>query len=126
MCEQSRFEHEPGNSTKTMVAVSESPASGSWASSMHVYALLCAVVIVPLANFPDHLLWFDITPKVAALILTVGLACITIQSDHLDHATGRKCAATVIPLAMIAIAVLSRSEERRVGKECRSRWAPGP
>ena len=25
---------------------------------------------------------------------------------------------------VIAIAIFSRSEERRVGKECRSRWSP--
>jgi O-antigen ligase len=112
MSEQSRFVLEPGNYTKTMVTVSESSASESWASSMHVYALLCAVVVVPLANYPDHLLWFDITPKVAALILTVGLACVTIQSDHLDHAIGGKYAATAIPLAMIAIAVLSTAFSR--------------
>ena len=28
-----------------------------------------------------------------------------------------------IPLALLAIAI-ARSEERRVGKECRSRWSP--
>lgn len=93
--------------TKTMAAVSASPASKSLASSIHVYALLCAVVLVPLGIYPDHLVWFDITPKVTALILMVGLACVTIPSNLLDRATGRKCATTLIPIAMIAIAVLS-------------------
>src|ERR1035441_5098193 len=75
-----------------MSAVSASPASKSSASSIHVYALLSAVVLVPLGVCPDHLVWFDITPKVTALILMVGLACITIPSSLLDRATERKCA----------------------------------
>src|SRR5256885_13590522 len=29
-----------------------------------------------------------------------------------------------IPVANLQVAVLCRSEERRVGKECRSRWSP--
>ena len=29
-----------------------------------------------------------------------------------------------IPLMALAISTLLRSEERRVGKECRSRWSP--
>ena len=95
-----------------MVTVLGASASRSWASSVHVYALLCAVVVVPLVNVPDHLLWFDITPKVAALILTVGLACLTIQGDHLNQTIRRKCIANAIPLAMIAIAVLSTAFSR--------------
>ena len=95
-----------------MSAVSASPASKSSASSIHVYALLSAVVLVPLGVCPDHLVWFDITPKVTALILMVGLACITIPSSLLDRATERKCATTLIPVAMIAAAVLSATFSR--------------
>ena len=32
--------------------------------------------------------------------------------------------AAVVFLTLIACLVLTRSEERRVGKECRSRWSP--
>ena len=33
---------------------------------------------------------------------------------------------TALPLTLVAVAILTlaRSEERRVGKECRSRWSP--
>ena len=89
-----------------MTAVAASPASESSTPRIHVYALLCAVVLVPLANYPDHLVWFDITPKVAALLSMVGFACFTIPSNLLFRATNRKCA-TLLPVAMIAIAVLS-------------------
>src|SRR2546425_12886756 len=31
---------------------------------------------------------------------------------------------TVVALAIIGVTLVKRSEERRVGKECRSRWSP--
>ena len=95
-----------------MIAVSVGPARTPLSPRIHVYALLCAIVLVPLANYPGHLVWFDVTPKVAALILLVGLACVTIPSTLLDQATGRKCVATFIPMAMIVIAVLSAALSR--------------
>jgi len=51
-----------------------------WTKSLSTCALLCAVVLVPLVNTPDHLIWFDITPKVAALILMVGIAAVWMPS----------------------------------------------
>ena len=30
----------------------------------------------------------------------------------------------LVTVATIAVVILARSEERRVGKECRSRWSP--
>ena len=55
-------------------------------------------------------------------------ADIQINLEHLEHLT--KAAAWLssldLPVRLIAIpeGALQRSEERRVGKECRSRWSP--
>ena len=40
-----------------------------------------------------------------------------------DIISGIIVAIIALPLS-IALAIASRSEERRVGKECRSRWSP--
>ena len=40
-----------------------------------------------------------------------------------DMMAGLTVCAVALPLAL-AFGVSSRSEERRVGKECRSRWSP--
>jgi len=44
-----------------------------------------------------------------------------MRPDALADALARDVAAGVVPVAVVATA---RSEERRVGKECRSRWSP--
>ena len=46
------------------------------------------------------------------------LAIIDMQKDFIDGALGTKEAVSIVPK------VAARSEERRVGKECRSRWSP--
>src|SRR3989441_11056652 len=53
------------------------------------------------------------------------LSCMQAATEYLlQHETGRRyCEATDKALAA-ARAVGDRSEERRVGKECRSRWSP--
>ncbi len=77
-----------------------------WASSLHTWALLCAVVLVPLVNTPDHLVWFDITPKIAVMLLMVGIASVSIPSDLLDSPVTAKYS-IFFPGSMIAVAVLS-------------------
>ena len=52
-------------------------------------------------------------PFFSFLILGIG-------GKWMSHRT----AGTIGTLILGAVAVLSRSEERRVGKECRSRWSP--
>ena len=37
---------------------------------------------------------------------------------------GRECEDVITQIAAVSKAILCRSEERRVGKECRSRWSP--
>src|SRR5256885_14669060 len=42
-----------------------------------------------------------------------------------DMVAGETIVTTALPLVMLAVkVVVVRSEERRVGKECRSRWSP--
>ena len=53
------------------------------------------------------------------------IACITMLVDHI----GASCieAGILVPgldAGTLSQDTLSRSEERRVGKECRSRWSP--
>src|SRR5256885_11524164 len=49
--------------------------------------------------------------------------CLVAQSDYqIDPRVRRKGEALVA--AGYSVDVLARSEERRVGKECRSRWSP--
>ena len=44
------------------------------------------------------------------------------MSSHMNRQFDKRHAVTVVAAADIA--PRSRSEERRVGKECRSRWSP--
>ena len=57
-----------------------------------------------------------------AAIRGVGKAAELIDLTHHQGAHPRMGAADVIPF--IPIDGVTRSEERRVGKECRSRWSP--
>ena len=47
------------------------------------------------------------------------LSAILITHEHSDHIAGLQRLA-----AKLNVPVFLRSEERRVGKECRSRWSP--
>src|SRR2546430_7780560 len=49
---------------------------------------------------------------------------VNIDSGTGDAEGGRKVAAVLIPRLNALALTLERSEERRVGKECRSRWSP--
>ena len=54
--------------------------------------------------------------------ITIGLfaGSLAVVGDGIDSATD-----VVISIVMIFTArLINRSEERRVGKECRSRWSP--
>jgi O-antigen ligase len=81
------------------------PPRRHWAPTLHTWALLCAVVLVPLVNAPDHLVWFDITPKIAVMLLMVGIAIASIPSELLDSLTPKYC--KFLPCGMIAVAALS-------------------
>ena len=60
----------------------------------------------------------------------LGAGKTTIMNHLLAHAEGRRIAAVVNDFgainidAELIIGASGRSEERRVGKECRSRWSP--
>ena len=51
--------------------------------------------------------------------VAAGTAVVQVRAKH---ATGRELTETVA--AVSAVVAGRRSEERRVGKECRSRWSP--
>ena len=99
----------PGPETEATTKIAVSPTHSvrpRWTSSLPTCALLCAVVLVPLVNTPDHLVWFDITPKIAAMLLMVGIASVSIPSDLLHSPITPRCA-IFFPASMIAVAVLS-------------------
>ena len=56
------------------------------------------------------------------LVQFLGICPFLGVSKKLDSSVGMGLA--VIVVMVIATAVTFRSEERRVGKECRSRWSP--
>ena len=61
--------------------------------------------------------WFRLVKLVFFILLTFRLA------DYVDGSTKKGIVVSIVLLAIFFFVVL-RSEERRVGKECRSRWSP--
>src|SRR4030042_4153674 len=60
----------------------------------------------------------------AALLLTIA-ALLTLQIIHIIQTYERHRWQWFLPIVLVVVAFgLDRSEERRVGKECRSRWSP--
>ena len=53
--------------------------------------------------------------------VSVGLLAITLQAEGLEAVS---YAGWQVPVATDSSFTKARSEERRVGKECRSRWSP--
>ena len=64
--------------------------------------------------------------SVARVRLVPGQGKITVNKKELNEYFGRKTLELVIkqPLVLTGVTEQYRSEERRVGKECRSRWSP--
>src|SRR5579859_726437 len=61
--------------------------------------------------------WLTIVPSVGIAPPLTGVA-VTTAADDVACASN-----SMVPIATIVM-VEARSEERRVGKECRSRWSP--
>src|SRR5690349_23111185 len=61
-----------------------------------------------------------------ALAALAGLAWSWRDADPGGATVGDGLRALAVALGLSAVSVELRSEERRVGKECRSRWAPDP
>ena len=71
--------------------------------------------------FPGHFLYSN---PIEAWV-TEPLPEVTLQKDHFCSQGARPTlAAEALEVAKMGIRTLIRSEERRVGKECRSRWSP--
>ena len=89
---------------------------------LYMQILVAIVVLLPL---------YLMSPKTGLTVHNIGLvlyACVL--ASMIAPLAWMKAVATLffnlLPLitALIAAVVLKRSEERRVGKECRSRWSP--
>lgn len=89
-----------------MTAAPWRPTTSLAAYQVHMVALLGVIVLVPLLNVPEYFLWFDITPKVAALLSMVGLACCYIPNELLVSAT-RRSVPTILSLGMLMTAIVS-------------------
>ena len=111
-----------GESTIRMADSPKHPARRRWASSLHTWALLCAVVLVPLVNTPDHLVWFDITPKLAVMLLMVGIATVSIPSELLDSPLTPKYS-IFFPWRIVPLTAVHRRPGRRGRPDCRFRIA---
>src|SRR2546428_13210769 len=70
--------------------------------------------------------WIEAAIGVAALVFHEAYVLLTQASlDHVIPALGSPGAVEIFKYTLcVALIVPQRSEERRVGKECRSRWSP--
>lgn len=82
------------------------PASRFPARAIHEYALISAVALVPIANCPEYSQWFDITPKVAVFIASVGLACLVMPRQQQGNVPRCSCA-NILPVGLILTAIAS-------------------
>src|ERR1035441_9433701 len=64
--------------------------------------------------------------RASNVVLQVGSATaqVTVEADALEVNTESSESAGTVTGSQIENLMLNRSEERRVGKECRSRWSP--
>src|SRR5215467_8650220 len=51
-------------------------------------------------------------------------ALLTVATAELEEVQVALCVRLICCMPAVPVAVSDRSEERRVGKECRSRWSP--
>ena len=88
-------------------------------------SLLLAAVDAVSNVVSDHtsLVWVVVTPLAGLVFVAAGLVGWVLRPDN---GTGRLLVAVGVSFMILASlwAANNRSEERRVGKECRSRWSP--
>src|SRR5437016_12538408 len=78
-------------------------------------AFLLVTTLTALAyNALQSLLCCNLVKGCASSNLMVRIAEAAAGDDHISQQ----------PLAVLQVHLVQRSEERRVGKECRSRWSP--
>ena len=79
-----------------------------------------AALIIPIGVILYGTVWVGVRPPVLPLLAALALAaimCLPIGYSWAELQEG-------MFEALGRIQILLRSEERRVGKECRSRWSP--
>ena len=79
--------------------------------------LIISSAPVPLATAAIPFSPFNAAAIFVAVLLVVTLLKVNVVTSSTDAAVGT-------PPVVLALTVIERSEERRVGKECRSRWSP--
>src|SRR5256885_8617508 len=63
-------------------------------------------------------------PLIISLVVGVGLSVIIVSGQTARERVGTADEGNSAVAAISAREMFDRSEERRVGKECRSRWSP--
>ena len=94
--------------------------------SYNAKAMLLIMVIMTAAVVPTA----GAIPEMAGF--TILCAMMEVTTFNFDETSGWTAYALVLPLRrndivrakFAVLAIFCRSEERRVGKECRSRWSP--
>src|SRR3990167_10118660 len=91
--------------------------SGEYLSKTFLYGLLRKIF------WKSHGVSFVLTnfdlPKVAAINALTGAICLLPPAGGISA-----LAPNVASILVLPVNIRKRSEERRVGKECRSRWSP--
>src|ERR1035438_4682190 len=90
--------------------------AGRWVAVVGFVPLLCAAAPPPSAWVPVRWPWAD--ARSLELLTGTPVNCLLLQSP------APALVAAAQARGVVALAVVARSEERRVGKECRSRWSP--
>ena len=68
--------------------------------------------------------WLHSLLRIYSLVMIVVIASFAIMLSYADWDSREKEAQRVAERVTTRTVSLLRSEERRVGKECRSRWSP--
>src|SRR2546422_10897500 len=77
-------------------------------------------------NYPIRVYGVD-DPVVAVSFRTICQAfnpSVAVDADQIDRSRSSRRFLVLNPLIIPLVSEMGRSEERRVGKECRSRWSP--
>ena len=103
------------------------PVLLSRAALLRIAPFVLFMLLLALRGVLGSWSWSVIDPRwlYAATVLLVGGLLWAWRSEYGELAVQTFPSRTEVALAVgIGLVVFARSEERRVGKECRSRWSP--
>src|SRR3712207_9245469 len=82
-------------------------------------------ILIAMAGWGFHVAGLALAPiSLVQSVIAGGLVLLTVVADRLFGFTVTRREWIGVALTALGLAFLARSEERRVGKECRSRWSP--